>query len=336
MMITNLPRFTSALILFLALCCALIVAPPRYGSHSGFAALIDKHARLEKLKSPKLVLVGGSNVALGVDSELLERLLRQPVQNMGFGCTVGLRYMLEEVKNDINAGDLVLIMPEYDFFCVTTNQESNARVNGSSELLNLIQVMPAASGWVFANYSSAPERIYDFLYDSRRLVMAKIEFYQRLCKKLSDPNYKSTGEKLFEPAPNMYDNRTSYNERGDVIVHLDKEPPGLNGMEVISYGKYSFNQEALDVLIKFAKFAHQHNVEVVIAPPPLPVRVYSKYKDRANDIFEHWRQIPYVKALGMPEQFAFPESYFFDTAYHLNKGGRQIRTRMLADELRLR
>jgi len=330
--IVYLPRTLSALLIFLLLCAAVILSPPRFGQDSGYAALIDKHARLAKIQSSKIVLVGGSNVALGIDSELIERVIKKPVVNMGFGCILGLRYMLEEVKGNLEPGDIVVIMPEYDFFCVTTNLESNARVNGSSALLNLLLVFPGAGQWVLSTYASAPERIYDFIYDCRRLVMAKVEFYERVARSRYDKDFPKT-EDLLGGAINMYDHRSAYNSHGDMTAHLGKSAPGLNGMEVIAYGNYTFNEEAAEVVRKFAAVAAKKNVRVVVASPPLPERVYKKYKNRADDIFAHWKLIPNVTVLGSPEQFVFPENYFFDTAYHLTKFGRNLRSELLTQDL---
>lgn len=307
-------------------------SPPRFGETSGYAALIDKHARLAEITSPKIVLVGGSNVALGIDSEVIENVMDRPVVNMGFGYILGLRYMLEEIKGNLASGDIVVIMPEYDFFCVTTNLESNARVNGSSALLNLTLVFPQASQWVFRTCASAPERVFDFIYDCRRLVVGKVEFYERVMRSRYDKTFPKT-EDLSGGAMNMYDHRDAYNSHGDMTAHLLKKSPGLNGMEVIAYGTYTFNQEAADVVKSFATLAVAENVQVVVAPPPLPQRVYSKYKVRAEDIFSRWKGIPNVTVLGSPAQFSFPENYFFDTAYHLTKFGRNLRSELLAHEL---
>ncbi len=328
----HLPRTIAAFIVFLMLCSAVILSPPRFGEQSGYAALIDKHARLAEITSPKIVLVGGSNVALGIDSTVIENVMSRPVVNMGFGCILGLRYMLEEVKGNLSPGDIVVIMPEYDFFCVTTNLESNARVNGSSALLNLVLVFPQASQWVLRTYASAPERVFDFIYDCRRLVLAKVEFYQRVLRSRYDKTFPKT-EDLLGGAINMYDHREAYNSHGDMTAHLQKKSPGLNGMEVIAYGNYTFNDEAGEVVRKFAQFALEKNVRVVVAPPPLPERVYKKYKTRADDIFAHWQKIPNVEVIGSPEQFSFPENYFFDTAYHLTKFGRNLRSELVAQEL---
>src|SRR5690606_17377891 len=73
-------------------------------------ASVDKHARLAAPGSAKLVLVGGSNLAFGVDSAELERELKGfRVVNMGMNAYLGLRFMLSEVMEDLEKGDVVVL-----------------------------------------------------------------------------------------------------------------------------------------------------------------------------------------------------------------------------------
>jgi hypothetical protein len=330
---TTSSRFPLALACYLAICTIIIAAPPRYDTNSAFGSFIDKHYRLTSLPSPKIVLIGGSNVALGINSELLEKILSKPVVNMGFSVTVGLRYMLDEVKSSIKPGDLVVIMPEYDFFCVTNNFETNAHVNGSSELLNLVQVFPRTLPWVVGTYASAPARIFDFLYDCRRLILAKTEHYQRIIKECRESDAPITLDKLFSRNPDMFNHRTVYNKFGDVTVHLDKPSPGLHGMEVICYGHYGFNREGARVLSEFGQFVKAKGAFAILIPPPLPERVYSKWGGRAEDIYQHWKKIGEIEVLGSPKNFVYSEDKFFDTAYHLTAAGREERTLQIADDI---
>src|SRR6476661_8416978 len=80
------------------------------------AAVLEKDRLIRNTPSPKIILVGGSNLAFGVDSKLLQDSLRLPVVNMGLYAKLGLRYMLAQVKPYIRAGDIVVVVPEYDQF----------------------------------------------------------------------------------------------------------------------------------------------------------------------------------------------------------------------------
>ena len=66
------------------------------------ASSIDKHYRLDSLGSPRLILVGGSNLAFGVDSKYMEQRLGMPVVNMATHAGLGMDFILSEVEPTIN------------------------------------------------------------------------------------------------------------------------------------------------------------------------------------------------------------------------------------------
>ena len=80
-------------------------------SRKGRAVVIDKSRRLQQLPSPKIVLVGGSNVCYGVDAKLLQDSLRMPVVDMSINGGVGMSFYYEQVKPFINKGDIVIGIP---------------------------------------------------------------------------------------------------------------------------------------------------------------------------------------------------------------------------------
>ena len=78
-------------------------ALPEYYGESYYAELPAMVEKLKTTQGPKIVLVGGSNVAFGVDSALMEDLLSQAgesytVCNFGLYAAVGTSAMLSRVK----------------------------------------------------------------------------------------------------------------------------------------------------------------------------------------------------------------------------------------------
>ena len=103
---------------------------------SGYlASSIDKHALLERAGSPRLILVGGSNVAFGFDSQLLEQRLGLNPVNMGLHASVGMRFMLQEVQPYLRPGDVVVVSPEYEQFATYS-------VNNGLTLLRVLEHHP--------------------------------------------------------------------------------------------------------------------------------------------------------------------------------------------------
>ena len=78
-----------------------------------YSILEYKHKLLKNTSSPKIILVGGSSVFSGIDSELLSKKTRLNVVNMAFYFGLGLKFMINEIRDHINENDIIIILPEY-------------------------------------------------------------------------------------------------------------------------------------------------------------------------------------------------------------------------------
>jgi len=96
-----------------------------FGNGTVMAAVLQKDRLIRTTPSPKIILVGGSNLAFGIDSRLLQDSLHVNVVNMGLYAKLGLRYMLAQVKPYIRAGDIVIVVPEYDQFYGSFSEGDN-------------------------------------------------------------------------------------------------------------------------------------------------------------------------------------------------------------------
>ena len=76
--------------------------------------LNEKFDRLYSIEGPKLVFVGGSSVAFGLDSELLETYTGMPTVNFGLYADLGTKLMLDLSEDAIGEGDVIVISPELD------------------------------------------------------------------------------------------------------------------------------------------------------------------------------------------------------------------------------
>lgn len=96
-------------ILFFVLCAVLLAALclPQYTGLFN-AALLDKHQRLASVQGPKIVLLGDSTLAFGVDSAALETATGLPVVNMGLHQGLGFPFYADITKTHIGPGDIVI------------------------------------------------------------------------------------------------------------------------------------------------------------------------------------------------------------------------------------
>ncbi|MBQ8401973.1 MAG: hypothetical protein IJX14_08590, partial [Clostridia bacterium] len=87
--------------------------PAQYGN-TFLGEMAVKYDRLTSVEGPKVVVVGGSSVAFGLDSAALEETVGMPVVNFGLYATLGTKYMIGISKAGIGEGDIVILAPETD------------------------------------------------------------------------------------------------------------------------------------------------------------------------------------------------------------------------------
>lgn len=122
--------------------------------NSYLAAQIDKMELLRNTPTPRLILIGGSNLAFSVNSPELSRELGFPVVNMGLHGGLGLKFMLDRAKPLLRKGDFVVVMPEYEHFV--------GRFDGNETLLNLFLVTHDTNDLMFIKPLDMLPAILDF------------------------------------------------------------------------------------------------------------------------------------------------------------------------------
>lgn len=300
---------TVAALIALTIAAIFITTPPDE-KHLYQASLL-KSELLRTVPSPRIILVGGSNIAFGIDSELMEQKLGIPVINDGLHVALGIA-PLNEIKQYLRSGDIVIISLEYYNF---TDEPS---FYGQPQYL---------ADWV----EFSPERIW-YLHEPYKQ-MPSI-FTMMLERKVNRQlNYYLYGFS-YEAGRNFYSGDL-FNEHGDFIGHLgensnkqfeiaDSVYP-INLIEDAYVFLEDFNQYALSkgAMVFYEAQAHrQTNCE----------RTGKKHLDRFFNRLKTKTTIPLLTNL---DQLCLPDDYFYDTPYHLNAVGRQIRTERLIDSLKI-
>lgn len=275
-------------------------------SNAFMAAGQDKYRILEATKSPKIIMVGGSNLAFSVNSEKIEDHFGVPVVNMGLHVSVGLRFMLKEVEPYLGEGDIVLVFPEYGLFY-------NDFLDGSPETLGrLIKYCLecikglSTSRQYFYSMTGAMDSVEQDLFGV---------FYK----------WRFPGTELMTAY-----SRSGFDRHGDQISHLDFEggslvPPTMGPGAILD-----FNPTALRIMNEFNDYSIRSNATAFLMFPGVPVTSYTPQQtENYRGLFDTLTAGLKMKILGSPQDFVFPESYFFDTPYHMNRIGRDARTEII-------
>ena len=101
---------------FLSVVFEGVALPAQYGA-TYYGELSDMVDRLRNTKEKKIVIIGNSSVAFGVNSALCEELLREggeefAVCKMGLYGALGTKMMLDLSKDCLREGDIVVFAPE--------------------------------------------------------------------------------------------------------------------------------------------------------------------------------------------------------------------------------
>ena len=274
-------------------------------SNRFLAAAIDKHALLKQMPSPKIVIIGGSNVALSIDGALLEHELGLPTVNMGLHGGLGLRYMLNEVKPYLGKGDVIVIVPEYQQFL--------GLLDGDETLIDLLFLFP--EGITYLDY---PDQYFTLLSKFRSASASQVKGYLEQLREGKRPIY----------------NRSGFDQNGDMIAHLGQTSDAdFATVPLLNEKQSVFDDATVRALAKFGADAQSVGAQAVLTFPSIPEWQYHNSQKQIQLIYTRLQSNPPIPILNAPADCVMPLDYFYDTAYHLNARGREIRTRQLIGDL---
>jgi hypothetical protein len=253
--------------------------------------LIDKHRQ----KAPSIILLGGSNVAYGFNSEMLQDSLNIPVINTGLGAGAGLKFMLDNTSKYLTEGDILIIAPEYNHFFGND-------AYGNTDLANLFYIDPSISKGFNIKQVKA------FIFGTKNLLRDYL---------LSLPKIKNK---------NLTFKVSDFNQYGDMAGHWTMPPRPYEHVSLDDFK--TVNMSFLDYYENAVEALRNRGVQVVIIPPSLAKTSYKIIEERLTLLFSEFEKRNLNFAIP-PQESAYPDSLFFDTHYHLGYEGVLIRTNQL-------
>lgn len=261
-----------------------------------------KQDRLKSLHGSKAVIIGGSNLHYGLNSQMLEDSLGIPVVNMGLQASIGLQYMFREIIDQIDAGDLVILQAEPALFLWMD-------VDGEKTLYTLLSKYPVGIQYLTAG------QVLKGIAHIGPVVKENFEYLPALMA------LKFAGK------PTILENTNSW---GDYEGHKNKasifKPPVF-----AKTTPYEVLPAVLDLLHDWKSRIEAKEAKFWIGFSPLARSVADEemlklLKDRLSEGFS-----PIL--LGSPSALVFPDSFFFDTHHHLVYDKRDFRTAILIKQI---
>lgn len=295
-------KFVLSLIVFAAIITAFAFVmnrnyyPAKAMGHDGYmGSILDKHAYAEKNKSPRILFVGGSNLAFGIDSKSIEAAVKLPVVNMGISAGLGLTFMLNEAKDVARPSDIVIVSSEY-----------NLAADGDYKLKKEAERLFLRAGKYFDH---PPRQILNDYFISDLQHNFSTTFSHLLNRTYQFPS-------------NLVYSRTSFNENGDIVRNYD---PNLTHEFIQKADIVAEKNPGIGPLNDFKEFADAHHFKTYFLYPILDETAYTPKSKIIQAIGRDLKGNLKMEILNTPEDSVYPDSLFYDTEYHLTLKGKKLR-----------
>ena len=278
------------------------------------SSIIDlKEEILIKNKNQKkIVVLGGSNVAFGIDSIEIKKAFG--IKTINFGCMAGIgpEILLSKIKNYTSSGDIIIFCWEY----------------------GLYRFKRSGSNFTYLNLIFGPLTTLRSNYP----IMDKI----RLNLKYPTSHIRTSIAVAYNPFadPEIFRCSWNFDEYGNVRSiqeQIVKEEELINSPLSALMTELTITNDVKEILTDFVHSCRNNNIKVLSTWPNTfnnPKYIKNKVVEKNFlTIKDFWQNLD-VPMIGMPEDSMLTAEFFHDTYYHLNSKGVKIRTKKLIDNLK--
>lgn len=285
---------------------------PTPSSRWVFDANQHKIAAANALSGPRVLVVAGSNAMFGIDSAQLETFWKRPVVNLAVNAGLGLPYILDLSRRVARPGDVILMPMEYALYL------DQGKPNGQ-----VVDYVVARD----LDYWRSLSRLGQLHFAA---VMAPERWVQGL-RHLPDG-----------PVTSGTYGAHHLDARGDQTNSAATDQTPANVAAVAAAKAWDYGQRAAsdgggwDLMADYGRWAKANKICLVAVPTVL--LHHAKYDTDPLDIPFYAGLPERLRALGVayagvPRNFMYERSWFFDTDHHLQDWARKQHTAKLIAQL---
>ena len=282
-----------------------VVLPPVY-EDTFLGELRYKVERLKETEGNRIVVIGGSGAAFGIDSRLMENELNgYKIVNFGLYAGLGTGSMLSLAEPLLHSGDVVILMPEQ-------NRQT------LSDYFNPEMFLEGSDGAFDLTFSLRPK---DF-----RAMIGKLPSFS--LKKLG---YIISGI----PESDEVYRRASFNDYCDIIASVRESnilPAYYDPSMPVSLSPETVSDDYIEMVNEYAGKFESRGITFFYRICPLNrLSVTDGSIESFYDFIADKLDFP---VLGDPAESIMDEEWFFDTNFHLNYSGAVLNSRNLVRALK--
>lgn len=266
------------------------------------AALLDKTERLRSIGEPKIILIGNSNLAFGVDSQRIQEALGMPVVNMGLHGGLGNAFLENMGKLGVSEGDIVVVChSDYD---------DDGTIPDPALAWITVEMHPEF--WKLIPAKAIPQMLKaypSYLYSSA------VRFLTG-----SPKNVPETGTSY---------SRAGFNAFGDVCVRGEDSFVFTEGSVVVP----QVGEETTARLNELNRYILSRGANLVVAGYPIGSGEFTPAEAEFDAFEAQLREALDCPVISRFADYFIPYSCFYDTVFHLNDEGVKLRTGQLIADL---
>lgn len=277
----------------------------------------SKHARLDSLPKPRIILAGGSNLLMGMDTSRLETNFRgYHAVNMSLTILLKQQFPLRDIERNLRAGDVVVLCVEYE----------NLMDGAQFGQLNGVYLLEAIE--------QHPSSILAFDYPQWRAVISGSALeYTGIVTRRSPFHWRN----FLHPVRKERDIylQSKFNDYGDAIFTLQESPKPNRSFGLLPGVLVPARlHQTVQLLNDFSEKCRAAGARCFLSYPPYPKSEYLRNESVLNQLDGKLKAEVKMPFLGSPGEMLFSDSLFWDTQYHLLQQGPFLRTDRLIDQLR--
>jgi hypothetical protein len=227
--------------------------------------------------------------------------------NMGIHAGVGLEYIVNSTRPYISENDIVVLVPEYENFYSDS-------FYGEMELVSTVfDVHPEGK-----QYLDAKQCFFLLQY---------LPVYA--AKKIR--NAMGSAFSKTDTSVNIY-HRRSFNSYGDAFLHWTMPDQDFAIAHNLKGGE-NVNPEVIGFIVGLKKYVTEKKARLIILPPVIEQQSFLNLKEVIGKIESDLNKAE-VSFASDPASYSYNRKYFFNSYYHPNKNGVDLRTSQVINDLK--
>jgi hypothetical protein len=271
-----------------------------------------KKDRALSISGQKIIIVSGSNSLFGISAEEISQSTKIPTVNLSMHAGLSVEYMLNDAKTVLNKGDIVLLPLEYNLYI------SKAEI--TEMYLKHIISNDTRYFWNDLNHFQQIQHLLQLsnsdIFDSLFINNNREEIWEGL-------KIRASKKKCYSGF--------LLNDYGDELCNVNVKPSKklIDKFNLPADNKYEIDKTGS--IRDFINWCQRKQVKIL---PLYPVTLEDEkfYQPEYKSFFEtikNFYKQQGVSILGDPYEATLPNDLMFNTAYHPNSQGREVRTQQV-------